>query len=94
MLGDTCDICGRKIEPETRTLHRIVPKSTIQGAELPDPGIVPLCLDCGNGLHSWYRDRVSDSTYDKRIKHFRPKSPDEMVKEYETAYQAYVKYKR
>ena len=94
MQKDTCDPCGREIEPGAAVIHSVVPREVTEQAGMSDSGTVKLCINCHNEVDAWYLTRVSSMTYDWGAKRFRPKSPTEMVKEYEAAYTAFVKYKK
>ena len=94
MRKDACDLCGREIEPESIVIHNIIPHEFTEQSPMPDSRTVNLCANCHNEVEAWYLKRVSSVSYDWRSKRFRPKSPTEMVKEYETAYIAFVKYKK
>ena len=89
-----CDICRRKLQQDDMGIHHIVPEEIIKQAVLPDSRTVRLCLNCRNAVNAWYNERVSNCTYDWMTKRFVPKSVIEMVKEYEAAYDAFIKYRR
>ena len=94
MRKDTCDLCGREIEPETVVIHSFVPRNVTKQAGMSDSGTATLCINCHKEVDDWYLKRVSTETYDWRSKQFKPKLPAEMVKEYETSYKVFVKYKK
>ena len=94
MRKDTCDLCGRDIEPGAVVIHGIVPCEVTEQVGMSDSGTAKLCASCHNEVEAWYLKRVSSATYDWGSKRFRPKSPTEMVKEYEAAYTAFVKYRK
>ena len=92
----TCELCGREIKTRAAVIYSIVPREIIKQAHMSgsETLILFLCINCRNELESWYQKRVSIATYDLGSKQFIPKSPNAMVKEYEAAYAAFVKYKK
>ncbi len=91
---ETCDICRREVDAALLTMHRIVSEDIAKEAAVPASQTARLCTSCGDRLHAWFLNRVSTVTYDLELKRFKSKSPAEMVKEYEAAYNAFVKYER
>ena len=89
-----CEFCKCILHENNSILHHIVPEEIAKQAGLHDLKTVRLCLHCCNEVMAWYNERVSSNTYDWMAKHFVPKSAIEMVKEYETAYEAFIKYRR
>ncbi len=94
MRKGACDLCGCEIEPETVVIHSVVPLEVTAQARMSDSRTVNLCANCHDEVEAWYLKRVSSATYDWGSKRFIPKSPADMVKEYEAAYIAFVKYKK
>lgn len=92
--NEICDVCEREVDATAVTIHRIVPEGITKEAGISDSETVRLCINCRDDIHAWYLNRVLSETYDWGIKRFRPKSPTEMVKEYEAAYRAFVRYTR
>ncbi len=94
MRKETCYICRHGIKREDVRKHRIVPKVFIELCGIVDSGAITLCINCYNEVSDWYIKRVYGLTYDTGTKGFRYKSPNEMVKEYQSAFDSFVKYKR
>jgi len=94
MAKKACELCRCEVEPESIERHYIVPREITEQAGVRRSKIVRLCPDCREELQRWYAAKVADMTYDTEIKRFRGRSPLEMVKEYETAYQRFVRYKK
>ena len=92
MRKDICDLCGREIGPGAGVIHNVVPREVTEQAGMPNSETAKLCINCRSEVEAWYLQRIPSTTYDWRIKRFRPKSPAEMVKEYEVAYIAFAKY--
>jgi len=90
----TCQVCGYKGKPETVARHHIIPRELTEQAGMPDSATVMLCRNCSQELNDWYSKRAFNMAYDPASKRFRPRLPHEMVREYETAYRAFAKYKK
>jgi len=90
----TCEICGREGKPEDLVIYRIVPEEVAKQAGVIDLRTALLCFTCGSEIQDWYRKRVFNMIYDTLTLQFIPKSPTEIIKEYETAYKAFVAYKK
>jgi predicted HNH restriction endonuclease len=90
----TCEICGKAIESGFVETHHVVPVEVTTKAGVPDSRVVTLCGDCHQEVHRWYSGKVTDMAYDPRTLKFRAKSWPEMVKEYESAYDSFVRYKQ
>ena len=90
----TCELCGQEARPDTLENHPIVPGEIIEQAGVQGPGTVKLCVNCRRELDRWYSKKVSSMTYDESRRGFREKTPPEMVREYETAYRLFARYKQ
>ena len=88
-----CGACGHKQEIELTVIHRIIPKDVGILCGLSDSPAVTLCIHCSTEIGDWYRGRVSTLTYDSVLQRFRSKLPNEIRKEYQTAYQGFLDYK-
>ncbi len=91
---ETCDVCRREVDAVFLTMHPIVPEDIAKEDTVPASQTARLCTSCGDRLHTWFLNRVTTVTYDWGLKRFKSKSPAEMVKEYEVAYKAFIKYER
>ena len=94
MGGETCELCGGMTQLEATVTHYIVPREVTKQAGLSDSATVILCPNCQKELDTWYAKRVFGMAYNSETKQFRPRSPAEMVKEYEAAYRAFANYKK
>ena len=88
-----CDACGHKQEIELTVKHRIIPEDVAILFDISDSPTVTLCTHCSTEIRDWYRGQVSTLTYDSVLQHFRLKLPNEIRKEYQTAYQLFLDYK-
>ena len=93
MLDKTCDICEHAVNPEDVVIHRIIPDEVARQAGIFDFRTATLCPDCSNEVQTWYGKRVHSVSYEDRGKRFIPRSPADIVREYEAAYRAFVAYK-
>ena len=92
----TCELCGLERKAQAIVIDSIVPREIIKLTHMlgSETLIVLLCINCRYRLEHWYQKTVSTVTYDLGSKQFKPKSPPTMVKEYEAAYAAFVKYNK
>lgn len=89
-----CEICGCMVNSGDLVIHRIVPKEVARQAGILDTRTVVLCINCSNQVQTWYNKKVYSMRYDVDTNRFIPKSPTDMVKEYEAAYRAFAAYKK
>ncbi|MFC1919030.1 hypothetical protein ACFLWW_03570 [Chloroflexota bacterium] len=94
MRNKTCELCGHEAAPGAIEKHNIVPAEILEQAGIQRTKIVRLCSNCRLELNRWNLTRIADMTYDTKVKQFRAKPPQEMVKEYEVAYRLFAKYKK
>ena len=90
----SCQLCGNEVESNVIEKHYIVPKEITEQARRRRARIVRLCPKCGIDLRQWYATKIADKTFDAQIKRFRDKLPEEMVREYEGAYNRFARYKK
>ncbi|MFC1988373.1 hypothetical protein ACFLVJ_00855 [Chloroflexota bacterium] len=93
MLKKNCEICGCDESGQLKQYY-IVPQAINEQADIQRPETVSLCASCHQELGMWYSAKVSDITFDTTMKQFISKSPSQMVKEYEVAYQWFVNYRK
>ncbi len=89
---EACQVCGYVSNLGAVAPHHLIPKSVTQQAGAPESRTVGLCCNCHFELHAWYKLKVADVAYDTKTKRFRPKSWDEKVKDYESAFKDFKKY--
>ena len=94
MRKQKCEICGTRIEPGYIERHHIVPTQVTEQAGLPESQTLELCSDCHREVHARYSANVSEMAYDLQTKQFRTKSGVELVKEYHSALNSFIKYKK
>ena len=94
MRKETCELCGRKIELGFIEKNHIIPTEVTEEAGMPESKAVRLCSNCHRELRRWYSTKVTDVAYAPETRRFRTKSWTERVKEYESAYDSFIKYKR
>lgn len=89
-----CRTCGHSLNRENLVRHSIVPEPVATEAGISGARTVALCPSCRQEVQSWYVRKVSHVHYDEVTKQFVPRSPAELVKEYEGVYNAFVRYKK
>ena len=90
----TCQLCGYEDEAGSIKKYHVIPQEIAERAGIHKSRIIRLCSNCQRELSRWYSTKVADMTYDTKMKQFRVKSPQEMVREYEIAYQRFARYKK
>ena len=89
----TCKVCGYVSNLGSVAQQHIIPKDVTKQANMPDSATVNLCCNCHFELYTWYRMKVTDIAYDPDTKRFQTKSWEEKVKDYESAFNEFRKYK-
>jgi len=93
MVEKTCEVCGSVSSLGAVAQHPLVPLSEKQKVDVSDLRQVNLCRRCHLELQAWYRGKVAHTLYDPKIKRFRPKLWEELVKEYESTLAEFKHYK-
>jgi len=93
MWEKTCHICGHAVNSEDVVIHRMIPEEVARQAGIYDFRTAVLCPNCSNEVQAWYKKRVYGVSYDNSTKRFLPRSPADIVKEYEAVYGAFAAYK-
>jgi len=93
MLEKTCNTCGQAVNSKDVVIHRMIPEGVARQAGIYDFSTAVLCPNCSNEVQAWYEKRVYGVSYDNSTKHFLPRSPAGIVKEYEAVYRAFEAYK-
>ncbi len=94
MSKESCQLCGNQCQSGTIEIHHNVPTELTRPAGIPNSATTKLCGNCHREVHAWYGKNVLDVEYSARTKRFIPRSPAEMVKEYEASYRVFAEYKR
>jgi hypothetical protein len=74
--------------------HHVIPPEVAREAGIARPKVIRLCPNCRQELEEWYSVKVANMAYDTNTKRFIAKSWPELAKEYQFAYDSFVKYKR
>jgi len=94
MGEESCELCAYRSQLGAVEKHHVVPKMVTEQTGMLETQSLKLCCNCHHEVHIWYSAKVTNMTYDAETKRFRPKSPTEMVKEYQSAFDSFVKYKK
>ncbi len=94
MKKKSCEVCGYESDLAAIENHHIIPTEVTEEAGMPRSRTVRLCCNCRREVDTWYRARVAPMAYDSATKRFRTKSYSEMVKEYQSAFDSFMKYKK
>jgi len=90
----TCEACGGESRLGFLIVHHIVPEHVTRQMGITDSSTVGLCISCHSAVHNLYAERVFSMPYDPETKQFRRKLPTEIVGEYKTAYEGFIKHKK
>ena len=93
MLEKTCSTCGQIVNSKDVVIHRMIPERIAIQAGIYDFRTAVLCPNCSNEVQDWYEKRVYVVSYDNNTKRFLPRSPADIVKEYEAVFRAFEAYK-
>ena len=93
MPGKICGACGYGGKLRAVVEHPIAPEEITEQADTSSLATALLCSNCLSDMYVWYSKRVSRQAYDLGTKRFRPRSDEDMIKEYEAAYEAFIRYK-
>jgi hypothetical protein len=89
-----CEACGNKSRLGFLIVHHIIPEHVTRQMGMLDSSTVGLCLSCHSAVHHCYANRVFSMPYDSVRKQFKNRLPDEIVKEYKSTYEGFVRGKR
>ena len=89
-----CELCQYESELGATEKHHVVPTGVTEQAGIPESKIVRLCCNCHREVHTWYSAKVVNLAYDPGAKRFKVKSWLEMVKEYQSAFDGFMRYKK
>lgn len=93
MRKEKCELCANRIEPRYIERCHVVPTQVTEQTGLLESQILRLCSHCHREIQEWYSAQVSDMIYDPNTGRFRNRSCFEMVKEYESAFNSFMKYR-
>jgi len=91
---DTCELCGYRSDLGAIGKRYIVPTKLTEQAGIQRSQILRLCRNCNKELDTWYSSKIARNSYDSSEKRFTPKSSIETIKEYQSAFKAFIKYKK
>ncbi|MHC4690680.1 MAG: hypothetical protein ACYS5F_13745 [Planctomycetota bacterium] len=94
MRKEKCELCSSRIEPGYIEIHHVIPTYVTEQAGLPESQTLRLCRNCHREVCVWYTAKVSDITYNSETKRLITRSWVEMVKEYDAAFNSFMKHKK
>ncbi len=94
MEKNTCQVCRYQSQLGAIEEHHIIPTQVTERAGVPPSQTLRLCCNCHREVHDWCLTKVSGVTYDSKAKAFRDRSWLEMVKEYQSVFNSFAKYKK
>jgi len=95
MKNIQCEACGKVFNRHYAKDFSLIPPEVAALHGISDSKNFIICLECSRKLPVWYQKMVSTTTYDNDIKHFRDRTPGELIKEYQSAFTRFSNhYKR
>ena len=94
MRKGKCEICGCRIELGFVERHHVIPTQVTEENGLPESQTLRLCSNCHREVHTWYSAKGSVINYDPKTKRFITKAETDIVKEYDSALNSFIKYKK
>ena len=94
MVEETCDLCGYTSILGPVEECSIVPNDIARAAGMPKSQTIRMCCNCRRELDTWFSAKVAKMVYDIGMQRFRYRTHTEMVKEYQSAFNAFVDYRK
>jgi len=60
---------------------------------MPPSEPVQMCCNCQKELQHWYSIKVNDMIYDSKTQEIRYRTPAEKIKEYQSVFKGFIRYK-
>ena len=94
MAKETCELCGYASILGAVEECSIVPNDITRAAGMPKSQTVRMCRNCRRELDAWFSAKVGKMVYDIGMQRFRYRTHTEMVKEYQSVFNAFVEYRK
>ena len=94
MAEETCDLCGYASILGAVEECSIVPNDITRAAGMPKSQTIRMCHNCRRELDTWFSAKVGKLVYDIGMQRFRYRTHTEMVKEYQSVFNAFVDYRK
>jgi len=94
MAEETCELCGYTSILGAVEECPIVPIDIAQAAGMPKSQTIRMCYNCRRELDTWFSAKVARMVYDIGMQRFRCRTHTEMIKEYQSVFNALVDYKK
>jgi hypothetical protein len=94
MAEEACDLCGYTSILGAVEQCSIVPNDIVQAAGMPKSQTIRMCCNCRRELDIWFSAKVATTVYDIGMQGFRYRTHTEMVKEYQSVFNAFVDYRK
>jgi len=91
---ETCELCGYTGILGAVEERPIVPNDIARAASMPKSQTTRMCCNCRRELDTWFSTKVAKMVYDIGMQRFRCRTHTEMVKEYQSVFNAFVDYKK
>jgi hypothetical protein len=94
MAEETCDLCGYTSILGAVEECSIVPNDIARAAGMPKSQTIRMCCNCRRELDTWFSAKVAKMVYDIGMQRFRYRTHTEMIKEYQSVFNAFVDYRK
>jgi len=89
-----CQACGYRGTRRAIVTHPVVLEETAEETMTSGGKTALLCKSCRDELMGWCARKISHLTYDLQSQRYRPRTREEMGREYEATFEAFIKYKK
>src|SRR3972149_8247013 len=94
MGEEICEVCGYRRQLGGVEKRPIFPREIIEQAGITRWQIINICSNCQIELSKWYSLKVAPMEYSVKAQRFSYKTSAQMVDEYQSAFNSYIKYKK
>jgi hypothetical protein len=88
-----CETCGKLFSKKYAVAFPVIPVDVARRYGIKDAKVATVCLECSHQLPRWYEKTVSLITYNTAQQHFQDRTAEELVAEYEYAFERFKKFK-
>jgi hypothetical protein len=93
-MEQICEVCGYISLLGAIEKYHTIPVQITKAAGMPESPLIKICLNCHKELDTWYLAKVAEMVYDDKMQRYRYRDPAEMVKEYQSAFNGFINFKK
>lgn len=94
MVEEICEVCGYRSPLGAIEKYHTIPIQITEAAGMPESRSLKMCCNCQKELDTWYLAKVAKMVYDDTMQRYRYRDPAEMAKEYQSAFNGFVTFKK